>query len=362
MTNSQLGVLIIGAGDVSTQHIQAFQRNPHTTVRAICSRTLESCEKRAAEAGLLDVELYVDYEKALRHPDIQIVSICTPHHLHHEHAMAAAQAGKHLVLEKPVANTMAEILDIEQAVKQTGVKTVVSFVLRWNPLFQTIKQMIADDTVGDVYYLETDYQHYLGSAWSGWENGRKQAASVSAMLVAGCHAVDALRWFAAPGEFEAARPVEVFAMAGGYRKDQRSEWDFSTASLRESSQPMEYDGLEVVLVRFDNGTLGKVSVNFDCIQPYRFPVEIFGNRGTIHDNQIWSHKFKGQTDWVNIPTICPDSGSVTHHPFQGEMDHFVECIRSGQESHCNISDARRTHEILFAAQECYQTHAPVRLG
>lgn len=362
MNRNDLGVLIIGAGDVSTQHISAFQNNPHTSVKAICSRTRESCEKRAANAKLSDIDVYVDYEQALRRPGIDIVSICSPHHLHHEHAIAAARAGKHLVLEKPVANSMEEILDIEQAVKRAGVKTVVSFVLRWNPLFQVLKRMIADDFLGNLYCVETSYQHYLGSIWGSWEVGRTQEKGVSAFLVAGCHAVDALRWFAGRGEEEAVRAQEVFAFSGGYRKGQTAEWNYQTGTIQENTLPMEYDGFEIALARLENGVIGKVSVHFDCVQPYAFPIEIYGDRGSVKNNKVWSHKFKGQTDWVEIPTICPDSGSVTHHPFQGEIDHFVECIQRDRDSHCDISDAVFTHEIIFAALECYRRQTPIRFS
>ena len=103
------------------------------------------------------------------------------------------------------------------------------------------------------------------------------------------------------------------------------------------------------MVKFNNGVLGKVSVNYDCVMPYTFPLEVFGDRGTIRDNRIWSHKYPGQTDWVEWPTIMPDSADVTHHPFQGQMDHFVECIRQGRESHCNL------------AQQCYESRQPVAL-
>jgi len=127
--------------------------------------------------------------------------------------------------------------------------------------------------------------------------------------------------------------------------------------LRES-RPLEYDGLEIVLVKFAGGALGKVSVNFDCIMPYTFPVEIFGDKGTFRDNRLWSHKFPGQKDWVTIPTILPDSADVAHHPFQGQIDHFVECLLSERESHCNLEDAIMTHEVVFAAQVCYRTGRP----
>ena len=92
------------------------------------------------------------------------------------------------------------------------------------------------------------------------------------------------------------------------------------------------------------------------------PITVYGSRGTIRDNRIWSPKFPGQRDWVEIPTVLPDSGAVTHHPFQAEIDHFVDCIRSGCESHANLADAVNTHEAIFALQESYRTGAPIVLS
>ena len=161
-------------------------------------------------------------------------------------------------------------------------------------------------------------------------------------------------------QFEAARPVEVFAYSGGYRKGLKKEFDY-LANKWVDGLPLEYDDLEVALVKFSNGAVGKVSVNYGCIMPYTFPVEIFGNKGTVKDNKVWSHKYPGQNSWVEIPAILPDSADVTHHPFQGQMDHFVECIQTDTESHCNLDDAIVTHEIAFAALQCYETGQPVQL-
>jgi len=361
MAEKKLGVLVHGAGWVSTQHIQAFTKNPHTRVVAISSRKLASCQKRAEEAGLTGVAFFDNYEKAMAHEGVDVVSVCTPQHVHAENTIAAAGAGKHIVIEKPVANSLDELKAMRDAVRKAGVRTVVSFVLRWNPLFETIKALIADDALGNVYYVETDYEHDIGSWWSGFDDARKKSTGVSALLVGGCHAVDAARWFAGRGQFEAAEVTEVFAYAGGWRKGSDVEFDYLANKFLKTDKPLEYDGLEAVLLKFANGAVGKVSVNADCIMPYTFPIEIFGDRGTIRDNRIWSHKFPGQKDWVELPTILPDSADVTHHPFQGQMDHFVECILEGKESHCNLEDAAKTHEVVFAAQRCYETHAPVKL-
>ena len=361
MSKKTYGVLINGAGWVCTQHIAAFQNNPATRVVAISSRSLASAQQRAAAAGLKDAVCYDDFSQALRHPGVDIVAVCTPQHVHCENVLAAAKAGKHLLIEKPVGNSPAELRRMRDAVRRAGVKTVVGFVLRWNPLFRTLKAMSADGAFGKVYSVEADYLSHNGSWWSGWADTCTAKNGVSAMLVAGCHAVDALRWFAGRGEFEAANPVEVFAIAGGYRKGRTTEFNPFKNAWVKNAPPMEYDGLEMALVKFDNGVIGKVSVNFDCVMPYRFPIRIFGDRGTVFDNRVWSHKFPGQQNWVELPAIQPESSDVSHHPFQAEVDHFVECLQRDVESHCNLEDALRTHEVAFAALECYRTRRPVRL-
>ena len=304
---------------------------------------------------------YDDYEKALAHEGVDIVSVCTPQHLHCDNVLAAAESGKHIAIEKPAANSVAELHQMRDAVAKAGVRTVVSFVLRWNPLFESIKALVADDALGNVFYVETDYEHDIGSWWTGYDDARKKSTGVSAMLVGGCHAVDAARWFAGRGRYEAAKVTEVFAYSGGWRKGADTEFNYLANQFQHTDKPQEYDGLEVCLLKFDNGAMGKVSVNSDCVMPYTFPIEVFGDRGSIRDNRIWSHKFPGQKDWVELPTIMPDSADVSHHPFQGEIDHFVECIREGKESHCNLADAVNTHEVAFACLRCYETKAPVQL-
>jgi predicted dehydrogenase len=136
---------------------------------------------------------------------------------------------------------------------------------------------------------------------------------VSAMAVAGCHAIDALRWFAAPGEFEAADPVEVFAYAGGRRKGATRQFN---------------------------------------------PLEERWHEGTIRDDRLYAPAQPGHDGWSDLPGIRPDSSDVSHHPFQAQADHFIECLQRGVESHCNLADAAKTHEVVFAALECYRTGRP----
>ncbi|MCC7495703.1 MAG: Gfo/Idh/MocA family oxidoreductase [Fimbriimonadaceae bacterium] len=359
MSDRPYGVLVHGAGWVSTQHLAAFARNPCCEVVAVSSRRLASAQARAAEQGLT-VACYDDYQAALAHPGVDIVVIATPQQHHAQNVIDAARAGKHLVIEKPVACSLDELRQMRDAVRGAGVASVVSFVLRWNPLFETIKALIADGAVGTPYCVECDYQSNFASWWPGFEEARRADLGVSALLVGGCHAVDAVRWFAAPGQSEAAVPSEVFAWSGGWRKGATREYNYLTNRFGEGP-PLEYDGLEIALVKFTNGVLGKVSVNADAVMPYRFPIRVFGDAGTILDNRVWSGKYPRQTDWVEIPTILPDSSDVSHHPFEGQINHFVETLRAGQRSHCDLDDAVLTHEIVFGARQSTATGQPVRL-
>ncbi|MCX7669298.1 MAG: Gfo/Idh/MocA family oxidoreductase, partial [Anaerolineae bacterium] len=162
---SKLGVAIAGTGWVSGEHIRAFANNPHTEVRALCGRSLEKARAKAAECGI-ECAVYDDFHRMLGHPGIDIVSIATPPHVHREQAVAAAHAGKHLLLEKAMANTLEDLRAIRDAAAHAGIKSVVSFVLRWNPLFEIIKAQLAANTIGRVFYGEVDYFHGIGP-WYG---------------------------------------------------------------------------------------------------------------------------------------------------------------------------------------------------
>jgi predicted dehydrogenase len=162
----------------------------------------------------------------------------------------------------------------------------------------------------------------------------------SDLLTAGCHAVDGLRWFVG------ARPVEVFAYAN---------------VSRENPLHYEYEPNSVTLVKFDDGTMGKVSCSIECVQPYIFNISLFGDQGTVRNNQVFSKRWTGQKGWATFPTIMPDSGDVSHHPFSDEVRHFVDCILTDLEPSAHLDDAALTHEICFASAISARVKRPVRL-
>ncbi len=335
-----LGAAILGTGDVTGGHIRAYLANPHTEVRALLSRDRDRAEAKARAHGLERCGAYTDLDQLLKRDDIQIVSVCTPHHLHVEQAVACAQAGKHVVVEKPVALDLEGLRKLDRAIREAGVRSVVSFVLRWNPLFENIRALIADGMIGDIFHGEVDYLHGITKDLALYPWVRQKQFGGSALLTAGCHAVDALRWFV---QQEA---VEVFSYA---------------TTSRGNPLDYEYDPNSVTLVRFAGGAMGKVMTSIESVAPYTFPIVLMGNGGTIRDNRVFSKRWPGQNGWATIPAILPDSGVVEHHPFVPQIAHFVDCIQRGVESHCNVADAVKTHEICLAAELSRAGGRPVAL-
>ncbi|HZO91540.1 MAG TPA: Gfo/Idh/MocA family oxidoreductase [Chthonomonadaceae bacterium] len=334
-----LGVAINGAGWVAGEHIKAYQKNPHTEVVAICSRTRESAAARALEAGLEDIQITTDYAEVLRNPRVDIVSVCTPPNCHPQDTIRAAEAGKHILIEKAAANDLQSLRAMQEAVRNAGVKTVVSFVLRWNPQFMWIDRMLDEGAIGPLFYAEVDYWHNIGPQYKQYAWNVKKEIAGSVFLSAGCHAVDALRHFARD------EVVEV------------------TAYANKRNPEYEYETNVVGIVKFAGGAIGKVSASFDVRCPYAFNIDLLGEKGTIRDNHIYAKDFfAGQTDWITVPTIRPDSGDVTHHPFVGEINHFVDCILHDKESFVNLEDAAKTHEVCFALDKSVETGGPVRIA
>ena len=324
MENDKLGVAIHGAGQVAYAHAASWIKNPHAEIVSVTSRQKETAQKLADKFDL-KCNVGDDFDAVLADDRVDVVNLSGPNHVHTPQGIAAAEAGKHLLMEKPMCLSMQENRALRDAVAKAGVKSVVSFVLRWNPLIENLKSLLAAGAVGELFYVEVDYWHGLSGWWSGFHWGRKIETGGSTMLTGGCHAVDCIRWLA--GE----EIVEVAA----FGNNQRGEF--------------EYDANVVAILKFASGAIGKTSALFDAEMPYSFNIDLAGTEGTLRDNRLWSKKLlPGQTGWTEMETIKPDSGAVDHHPFDQEMSHLVDCIREDRPSHVDIADAYRTHEVCIA--------------
>jgi len=350
---ARLGVGVVGIGWCAAQHIGAFRKNPHTDVVTLVGRDVDRVHATLAKNGLAaeGARVSTRFEDLLEDPAIQIIDIATPNNLHAEQAIAAARAGKHILLEKPTGMNAAELIAIRDAVRQAGVRTIVSFELRYNPLLKFIHWMRDSGRLGNVRFARTNYLSRVTDWYSGWEWCRTVKGGGSHLLAAGCHAVDALRW-ATGLEIEQVSAYHV-RYTDGY------EW------------PTTID----VNVRFEGGALGHVTSSTDFQMPYTFSLEVMGDLASIRDTTIlWKDKEVsidelrsanpfadvtlhpatyggGGAAAIRIECITPDSADVKHHPFQAEIDDFVDAILTGRETMLNVHDAQRTMEVCLAADQ-----------
>lgn len=332
----RLGVGIIGCGAVAEEYVKAFKKDERSEIRALVSRNRANAE-RYRDRYDLDCAIETDAVEMLRRKDTDIAVVCTPHNQHTKYAVAAAEAGKHIIIEKPVAVTLEDLRKQQQAVKKAGVKTLVSFVLHWNPLLMTIDRLITQGVFGNIFMVEVDYMHRIWiTAEEKWYASRQQSGT--AILTGGCHAIDALRWFA------------------------RSEAKAVCAYQVKTENPIEYPGTISVNVEFEDGKIGRSTTTFDAQMPYRFNIGVYGTEGTIRNNEIFAPKlFPGQNDFMKIPCILPDSADVSHHPFEGEVSHFLDCIVEDKRPFPDLEDAAQTHAVCFAADLSAESGRPVAI-
>ncbi len=129
----QYGVAIHGAGWVAAEHVRAFDADSRARVVAISSRSESSAIRLAQETGQTDAVIETELDAVLARGDVDVLAVCTPHDLHPANVIAAAEAGKHVLIEKPAALDLAGLRAMRNALSVAGVVSVVGFVLRWNP-------------------------------------------------------------------------------------------------------------------------------------------------------------------------------------------------------------------------------------
>jgi predicted dehydrogenase len=288
------------------------------------------------------------YEDLLESREVEIVSITTPNHLHAAQAVAAAQAGKHMVLEKPTGLDTRELVAIRNAVRKAKVRTIVSFELHYNPYLRFVHWLRASGRLGKIRFARTQYLSRVTEEYAGWSWVRKKSSGRSHLLAAGCHAVDALRWCSG------LEALEVSAFHTKFTKG----YEFPTT-------------IEANL-KLTGGALGHVTSSTDFILPYTFGVELMGDKATLRDQLIaWKHspvdleelrqanpfpdvklveaRYGSESPAIRIECTLPDSIDVSHHPFQGEIDELVDAVQKRKETHLSVFDAQKTMELCLAA-------------
>jgi predicted dehydrogenase len=337
-------VAVIGYGWAATAHIAAINATNQAQVTAVwSSRNPDSAELSARHGS--PIRVFTDLEEMLRDPSIQVVDITSYPNQHAAQFIAAAKAGKHIIVEKPLAIEWSDILAMKRAAKESGVKVCVCFECRYSSQFLATKAVLDQGLVGTIHYGEIDYYHGIGPWYGQYRWNTKLELGGSALLTAGCHALDAL----------------LLCMGA----DVEEVTSYATQSAHPVFQAYEYRTSSTSILKFANGTVGKSAAVVDCFQPYYFHAHLVGSEGSILDNKFHSQKLGGLNKhaWSQLSMKMLDSGDVSDHPYQTQFQAFFDAVDAGSQMPLtSFSDAFRTHQVIAAADRSAAEGRPVKIA
>lgn len=340
----QFRVGIVGYGWAANAIINAINAGPLGQVTKVCSsRRLDAAELSARYGG--PIQTYTDYAAMLAEPDLDVVAVCSYHRQHKDQVIAAVRAGKHVIVEKPLALRLRDLREIERAVRTAGVKFCICFEMRFSAQFRAIKSLLDRGLLGQLHYGEVDYYHGIGPWYPGFSWYKTAEDGVSTLLLAGCHAMD------------------VFLMCMG--GDVEEVFSYSTRSASPVFAAYEYPSTSVTVLKYNDGRVGKVAAVVDCFEPYYFHTHLVGSEGALLDDKFHSNLIAGlnRNHWSRLSYKPVDSGDVDDHPYQQEFDEFFESLARGQDMPLTgLPEAVRTHEVIFAADLSWQEKRPVKLA
>ena len=334
---------VIGYGWVATAHIPAINASTQAQVTAVYSSRAQNAAELSAKYGG-KIAGYTDLGAMLADPTIHAVSICSYPHQHADHIVAAAKAGKHLIIEKPITLTLADAHRVAAAVKAAGVKACVCFECRFSSQMLATRAVIDQGLLGKLHYGEVDYYHGIGPWYGQFRWNTSQESGGSSLLSAGCHAMDALR----------------LCMGS----DAESVTSQSTVSTNAIFAQYKYPTTSVSVVRFANGALGKCASVIDCLQPYYFHTHLVGSEGSLLDNKFHSTKLGvNKHQWSGLSMKMLDSGDVSDHPYQIQFQTFFDALDAGKDmALTSFGESIRSHYLVLAADLSARENRTVKLS
>lgn len=256
MNSSLLKVGIIGLG-VGERHIAGYQQDDRCHVVAMCDFN----KTKLLEVGARNpnISLYEDAKSVLCDPEINVVSIASFDTFHFEHIMLAIQNDKHIFVEKPICLFQHELNEIKKALQsRPNIRLSSNLILRRESRFRELYKRIIAGDLGDLYYLEGDYDYgRLSKLTNSW---RGEIPFYSVTHGGGIHLIDLILWLT--GQI----PSEVCAFG-------------NTISTRGT--PFRRPDFVSALLRFESGLVAKISANFGSVTPHGHKLCVYGTKGTF---------------------------------------------------------------------------------
>ncbi|TSA52134.1 MAG: gfo/Idh/MocA family oxidoreductase, partial [Planctomycetaceae bacterium] len=296
-----LGVAVLGCGGGGLMHISHYLWHGETDVRAVYDideHRFADLDKRFPYMRK-DVLRTTNLREAIERDDVDIVSIATPDHTHADYAVAALEAGKHVLCEKPMCTTLEDSARIIRAVDQANTVFAVFQQMRFVPRNMSIKKLIDQGELGEIFYIETGYIHDMRHRANEFSDWRLNPETFQHPIFGASHHIDLLHWMV--GEV-----VEV-----------------QTIGSHKGLPVYPADDTYVTALRLANGGVGHVLTCFGPRVPKEFhPVRIYGTKGSVHDSIVF---LEGRG---KISSLTLKGSSYRGVPqFRAQISHFVDCVR-----------------------------------
>ena len=331
----KLGVGIIGLGSAGLLHAESYnQIRDKARVVVLCDKDKGCVESNALIYG---ANAHTNYHDILHRKDIDIIDICLPHHLHAKAAIAAAEAGKHILVEKPIATTLKDADDMIKAAKKAGVKFMVAENHAFIPAHALAKKMVDQGQIGRVF-LAKAYE-IVGDVpiEHSWKTSPEALGS---LLDMGVHRFFVLQWII--GEVKS-----VFAFA-----------EKLTCELDTNN-----DDTAVIVLKFKKGALGEVDLTSGAVSEPTNRLELYGTKGTIIEDHMCEPPLMYSSHQPGFETEGWVKPVVEHAPFPGyygisfknEVEHFVDCVREDKEPLVTGELAKAALKVALCAYQSVKT-------
>lgn len=344
---SPIGYAVVGLGTWGELHLNVMKSDPRINLLAVCDINKEKAEHVAKKFGI--PQFYDSYNEMLLDQRIKAVSVATPDFAHAEVAIAAAQSGRSVLIEKPMATTVENCLDIIHECKKNNVKLMVDFHNRWNPSFYVANEKIRAKELGKIKYVYFRLSDtiFVPQSYISW------SSKSSVLWFLGPHVTDTLRWL-----FQ-DEVKEVYCVS---RKDVLLSKGIDTPDFFTYILQFENGGVATVehswILSDKNPTIFDLKCEIQCADGTIFI-------DTSHNRTIEIYSRKETAGWENIyPDIM--LSPVINGKLMGfgaeSIRHFIDCLWEGTEPLVGGIDGLRSVEILLAALESSACNSPVKVN
>jgi predicted dehydrogenase len=322
LTKQTIGVGVAGTGFIGPAHVEGLRRNG-IRVLGLMGSTGEKAEQKAAELNI--PRAYSSLEEMLADPEVDVVHLATPNHLHHPHAKAALLAGKHVVCEKPLAMTSAESAELVQLAAEKKLVNAVNYNIRMYPLAHQARSMVQSGELGDIFIMQGSYLQdwlLLPTDWN-WRLEPNLGGTLRAVGDIGSHWLDLLTFITG------LRVEEVYADFKTFhpvrKKPSKPLETFTGKMLTPDDyidQPISTEDYATILLHYENGVHGVLTVSqVSSGRKNRLFYEINGSKSSIawnseRPNEMWiGHRSEPNQILMKDPSLLsPEARVVTSYP------------------------------------------------